>query len=82
MALTRYYEEIRRYIIMENMIKMIVTHTNNLLGFAGGQEIFNSCTIKILDKHTKQIASLQGTTMTNTFLIGCIIGHLIITRKK
>ena len=67
---------------MENMIKMIATHTNNLLEFVGVQEIFNSCTIKMLDKHTKQIASLQGQAMYNTVLIGCIIGYLMVTRKK
>ena len=67
---------------MENMIKMIATHTNNLLEFAGVQEIFNSCTIKMLEKHTKQIASLQGQTMCNTLFISGVIAYLIVTRKK
>lgn len=67
---------------MENMIKMIVAHTNNLLEFAGVQEIFNSCTIKMLEKHTKQITSLQGQTMSNTLFISGIIAYLVITRKK
>lgn len=67
---------------MENMIKLIATYINNLFEFADAQEIFNSCTIKMLDKHTKQIASLQGQAMYNTVLIGCVIGYLMVTRKK
>ena len=74
MALTRYYEEIRRY-IMENMIKMIAAHTSNLLEFASVQSTLNDCIIK-------KIGSMQGRIKTNTFLIGCIIGYLIVTRKK
>lgn len=74
MALTRYYEEIRRY-IMENMIKMIAAHTSNLLEFASLQGTVNDCIIK-------KIGSMQGQIKTNTFLIGCIIGYLIVTRKK
>ena len=74
MALTRYYEEIRRY-IMENMIKMIAAHTSNLLEFASVQSTLNDCIIK-------KIGSMQGQIKTNTFLIGCIIGYLIVTRKK
>ena len=74
MAFTRYYEEIRRY-IMENMIKMIAAHTSNLLEFASVQSTLNDCIIK-------KIGSMQGQIKTNTFLIGCIIGYLIVTRKK
>ena len=74
MALARYYEEIRRY-IMENMIKMIAAHTSNLLEFASVQSTLNDCIIK-------KIGSMQGRIKTNTFLIGCIIGYLIVTRKK
>ena len=81
MAFTRYYEEIRRY-IMENMIKMIAAHTSNLLEFASLQGTVNDCTIKILKEHGTKIASMQGQIKTNTFLIGCIIGYLIVTRKK
>ena len=75
MALTRYYEEIRRYMIMENMVKMIAAHTSNLLEFASLQGTVNDCIIK-------KIGSMQGQIKTNTFLIGCIIGYLIVTRKK
>lgn len=75
MALTRYYEEIRRYIVMENMVKMIAAHTSNLLEFASVQSTLNDCIIK-------KIGSMQGQIKTNTFLIGCIIGYLIVTRKK
>ena len=74
MAFTRYYEEIRRH-IMENMIKMIAAHTSNLLEFASVQSTLNDCIIK-------KIGSMQGQIKTNTFLIGCIIGYLIVTRKK
>ena len=74
MAFTRYYEEIRRY-IMENMIKMIAAHTSNLLEFASVQSTLNDCIIK-------KIGSMQGQIKANTFLIGCIIGYLIVTRKK
>ena len=74
MAVTRYYEEIRRY-IMENMIKMIAAHTSNLLEFASVQSTLNDCIIK-------KIGSMQGQIKANTFLIGCIIGYLIVTRKK
>ena len=81
MAFTRYYEEIRRY-IMENMIKTIAAHTSNLLEFASLQGTVNDCTIKILKEHGAKIASMQGQIKANTFLIGCIIGYLIVTRKK
>ena len=74
MAFTRYYEEIRRY-IMENIVKMIAAHTSNLLEFASVQSTLNDCIIK-------KIGSMQGRIKTNTFLIGCIIGYLIVTRKK
>ena len=74
MAFTRYYEKIRRY-IMENMIKMIAAHTSNLLEFASLQGAVNDCIIK-------KIGSMQGQIKANTFFIGCIIGYLIITRKK
>ena len=82
MAFTRYYEEIRRYTIMENMIKMIAAHTSNLLEFASLQGAVKDCAIKILKEHGAKIASMQGQIKTNTFLIGCIIGYLIVTRKK
>ena len=75
MALTRYYEEIRRYMIMENIVEMIAAHTSNLLEFASVQSTRNDCIIK-------KIGSMQGQIKTNTFLIGCIIGYLIVTRKK
>ena len=81
MALTRYYEKIRRY-IMENMIKMIAAHTSNLLEFASLQGTVNDCTIKILKEHGAKIASMQGQIKANTFFIGCIIGYLMVTRKK
>ena len=81
MAFTRYYEEIRRY-IMENMIKMIAAHTSNLLEFASLQGAVNDCAIKILKEHGAKIASMQGQIKANTFFIGCIIGYLIVTRKK
>ena len=74
MALTRYYEEIRRY-IMENIVKMIAAHTSNLLEFASVQSTLNDCIIK-------KIGSMQGQIKANTFFIGCIIGYLIVTRKK
>ena len=67
---------------MENMIKMIATHTNNLLEFASVQEVINKCTIKMLGEHSTKMASMQGQITANTFFIGCIIGYLIITRKK
>ena len=60
---------------MENMIKMIAAHTSNLLEFASLQGTVNDCIIK-------KIGSMQGRIKTNTFLIGCIIGYLIVTRKK
>ena len=60
---------------MENMIKMIAAHTSNLLEFASVQRTLNDCVIK-------KIGSMQGQIKTNTFLIGCIIGYLIVTRKK
>lgn len=75
MAFTRYYEEIRRYTIMENMVKMIAVHTRNLLEFASVQSTLNDCIIK-------KIGSMQGQIKTNTILIGCIIGYLMVTRKK
>ena len=74
MAFARYYEEIRRY-IMENIVKMIAAHTSNLLEFASVQSTLNDCIIK-------KIGSMQGRIKTNTFLIGCIIGYLMVTRKK
>ena len=74
MAFTRYYEEIRRY-IMENIVKMIAAHTSNLLEFASVQSTLNDCIIK-------KIGSMQGQIKANTFFIGCIIGYLIVTRKK
>lgn len=58
---------------MENMIKMIAAHTSNLLEFASLQGTVNDCTIKILKEHGTKIASI---------FIGCIIGYLIVTRKK
>ena len=67
---------------MENMIKMIAAHTSNLLEFASLQGAVNDCTIKILKEHGAKIASMQGQIKANTFLIGGIIGYLIITRKK
>ena len=60
---------------MENMVKMIAAHTSNLLEFASVQGTLNDCIIK-------KIRSMQGQIKTNTFLIGCIIGYLIVTRKK
>ena len=81
MAFARYYEEIRRY-IMENIVKMIAAHTSNLLEFASLQGTVNDCTIKVLKEHGAKIASMQGQIKMNTFLIGCIIGYLIVTRKK
>ena len=60
---------------MENIVKMIATHTSNLLEFASVQSTLNDCIIK-------KIGSMQGQIKTNTFLIGCIIGYLIVTRKK
>ena len=74
MAFTRYYEEIRRY-IMENIVKMIAAHTSNLLEFASVQSTLNDCIIK-------KIGSMQGQIKANTFFIGCILGYLIVTRKK
>lgn len=67
---------------MENMVKMIAAHTSNLLEFASLQGAVNDCAIKILKEHGAKIASMQGRIKTNTFLIGCIIGYLIVTRKK
>ena len=67
---------------MENMVKMIAAHTCNLLEFASVQSTVNDCTIKILKEHGAKIASMQGQIKANTFLIGCIIGYLIVTRKK
>ena len=60
---------------MENMIKMIAAHTSNLLEFASVPSTLNGCIIK-------KIRSMQGQIKTNTFLIGCIIGYLMVTRKK
>ena len=60
---------------MENIVKMIAAHTSNLLEFAAVQSTLNDCIIK-------KIGSMQGQIKTNTFLIGCIIGYLIVTRKK
>ena len=74
MAFTRYYEEIRRY-IMENIVKIIASQTHNLTEFTAMQTKLNDCIIK-------KIGSMQGQIKTNTFLIGCIIGYLIVTRKK
>ena len=67
---------------MENMVKMIAAHTSNLLEFASLQGTINDYTIKILKEHGTKITSMQGQIKTNTFLIGCIIGYLIVTRKK
>ena len=67
---------------MENMIKMIAAHTSNLLEFASLQGAVNDCTIKILKEHGAKIASMNGQIKANTFFIGCIIGYLMITRKK
>lgn len=60
---------------MENIVKMIAAHTSNLLEFASVQCTLNDCIIK-------KIGSMQGRIKTNTFLIGCIIGYLIVVRKK
>ena len=60
---------------MENIVKMIAAHTSNLLEFVPVQSTLNDCIIK-------KIGSMQGQIKTNTFLIGCIIGYLIVTRKK
>ena len=60
---------------MENMVKMIAAHTSHLLEFASVQSTLNDCIIK-------KIASMQGQIKANTFFIGCIIGYLIVTRKK
>lgn len=60
---------------MENMVKMIAVHTSNLLEFASVQSTLNDCIIK-------KIGSMQGQIKTNTILIGCIIGYLMVTRKK
>ena len=60
---------------MENMVKMIAAYTSNLLEFASIQNTLNDCVIK-------KIGSMQGQIKTNTVLIGCIIGYLIVTRKK
>lgn len=67
---------------MENMIKMIAAHTSNLLEFASLQSAVNDCTIKILKEHGAKIASMHGQIKANTFFIGCIIGYLMVTRKK
>ena len=67
---------------MENMVKMIAAHTRNLLEFASLQGTINDYTIKILKEHGAKIASMQGQIKMNTFLIGGIIGYLIVTRKK
>ena len=67
---------------MENMVKMIAAHTSNLLEFASLQSTVNDCTIKVLKEHGAKIASMHSQIKTNTFLIGCIIGYLIVTRKK
>ena len=75
MAFTRYYEEIRRYVFMENIVKIIASQTHNLTEFTAMQTKLNDCIIK-------KIGSMQGQIKTNTFLIGCIIGYLIVTRKK
>ena len=37
---------------------------------------------KLNDCIIKKIASMQGQITANTFFIGCIIGYLMITRKK
>lgn len=67
---------------MENMVKMIAAHTSNLLEFASIQGALNDCTIKMLKEHGAKIASMQGQIKANTFFIGCIIGYLMVTRKK
>lgn len=67
---------------MENMIKMIAAHTSNLLEFASVQGALNDCTIKMLKEHGTKIASMQGQIKANTLFIGCIIGYLMVTRKK
>lgn len=67
---------------MENMVKMIAAHTSNLLEFASVQGALNDCTIKMLKEHGTKIASMQGRIKANTFFIGCIIGYLMVTRKK
>lgn len=67
---------------MENMIKMIAAHTSNLLEFASLQGAVNDCTIKILKEHGAKITSMHGQIKANTFFIGCIIGYLMLTRKK
>lgn len=67
---------------MENMVKMIAAHTSNLLEFASVQGALNDCTIKMLKEHGSKIASMQGQIKANTFFIGCIIGYLMVTRKK
>ena len=60
---------------MENMVKMIAAHTSNLLEFVSVQSTLNDCIIK-------KRGAMQGQIKTNTFFIGCIIGYLIVTRKK
>lgn len=67
---------------MENMVKMIAAHTSNLLEFVSVQGAVNDCTIKILKEHGAKIASMQGQIKANTIFIGCIIGYLMVTRKK
>lgn len=67
---------------MENMVKMIAAHTSNLLEFASVQGALNDCTIKMLKEHGTKIASMQGQIKANTLFIGCIIGYLMVTRKK
>ena len=60
---------------MENTVKIIAAHTSNLLEFASIQSTLNDCIIK-------KIGSIQGQIKINTFLIGCIIGYLVVIRKK
>ena len=60
---------------MENMVKIIAAQTHNLMEFTAMQTKFNDCIIK-------KIGSMQGQIKINTFLIGWIIGYLIVTRKK
>lgn len=60
---------------MENMIKVIAAQTNNLTEFTAMQTALNDCIIK-------KIGSMQGQIKANTFFIGCIIGYLMVTRKK
>lgn len=60
---------------MENTVKIIAAHTSNLLEFASIQSTLNDCIIK-------KIGSIQGQIKINTFLIGCIIGYLMVIRKK